>query len=140
MGLAQCRKCGKEVSTEAVACPHCGVSKPTAPSPSAAPGASPGGSPFGKAPSPPKAADAPEEKDKPLTVQRRPHPGAPGLELVKEIGSTWVAYSVLQDGRVVWRKRLGPEANPAYRDKAAREQGQVAADLARTIREKRHGT
>ena len=55
------------------------------------------GSPFRKPPPPPKAADAPEEKDKPLTVQRRPHPGAPGLELLKEIGSTWVAYSVVQE-------------------------------------------
>ena len=28
MALTKCRECGKEVSTEAKACPHCGASKP----------------------------------------------------------------------------------------------------------------
>lgn len=31
MSLVKCRECGKEVSTEAKTCPHCGVSKPTPP-------------------------------------------------------------------------------------------------------------
>ena len=31
MALVQCRECGKEVSTEAASCPHCGVPRPTAP-------------------------------------------------------------------------------------------------------------
>jgi hypothetical protein len=29
MALKPCRECGKEISTEATACPNCGVSKPT---------------------------------------------------------------------------------------------------------------
>lgn len=29
MALKRCRECGKEVSTEAAACPHCGVKDPT---------------------------------------------------------------------------------------------------------------
>jgi uncharacterized protein DUF2628 len=29
MSLAPCRECGKEVSTEAPGCPHCGVPHPT---------------------------------------------------------------------------------------------------------------
>lgn len=29
MALKPCRECGKEVSTEATTCPHCGVSQPT---------------------------------------------------------------------------------------------------------------
>ena len=28
MAIAKCRECGKEVSTEAKVCPHCGVAKP----------------------------------------------------------------------------------------------------------------
>lgn len=28
MGIINCRKCGKEVSSEAKSCPHCGVNKP----------------------------------------------------------------------------------------------------------------
>jgi hypothetical protein len=31
MGLSPCRECGKQVSTEAVACPHCGTPSPTRP-------------------------------------------------------------------------------------------------------------
>ena len=30
MALAPCRECGRDVSTEAAACPHCGVPRPTA--------------------------------------------------------------------------------------------------------------
>ena len=29
MGIKPCRECGKETSTEAEACPHCGASAPT---------------------------------------------------------------------------------------------------------------
>jgi hypothetical protein len=29
MALKRCRECGKEVSTEAAACPHCGATNPT---------------------------------------------------------------------------------------------------------------
>jgi hypothetical protein len=28
MSLVPCRECGKEVSAEAVTCPHCGISRP----------------------------------------------------------------------------------------------------------------
>lgn len=28
MAITQCRECGKQVSTEAAACPHCGVAAP----------------------------------------------------------------------------------------------------------------
>ena len=28
MSLVRCRECGRDVSTEAVTCPHCGVSDP----------------------------------------------------------------------------------------------------------------
>lgn len=35
MALKSCRECGKEVSTEAKTCPHCGVEKPTTPQPTA---------------------------------------------------------------------------------------------------------
>lgn len=31
MAMGKCRECGKEVSSEAKACPHCGVSKPIKP-------------------------------------------------------------------------------------------------------------
>ena len=33
MALKPCRECGKEVSTEAKVCPHCGVAKPVPPTP-----------------------------------------------------------------------------------------------------------
>jgi hypothetical protein len=32
MSLTKCRECGKEVSTEAKACPHCGIKNPAPPS------------------------------------------------------------------------------------------------------------
>ena len=53
MALAQCRECGKEISTEAVSCPHCGVPSPTSASAPPSPGAA--GSPFRKAAPPPQA-------------------------------------------------------------------------------------
>jgi hypothetical protein len=32
MAIVKCRECGKDVSTEAKSCPHCGVAKPVPPS------------------------------------------------------------------------------------------------------------
>ena len=51
MALAQCRECGKEVSTEAVSCPHCGVPRPTSASAPPSP-VSTGSSPFSRPPQP----------------------------------------------------------------------------------------
>jgi hypothetical protein len=39
MALSTCRECGRQVSTEATSCPHCGVLVPTASSPEILPGA-----------------------------------------------------------------------------------------------------
>lgn len=36
MSMAKCRECGKEVSSEAETCPHCGIKKPVKPTASSA--------------------------------------------------------------------------------------------------------
>ena len=48
MPLAQCRECGRDVSTEAGSCPHCGVPRPTNPTPTTP--LARGASPFGTSP------------------------------------------------------------------------------------------
>ena len=57
MSLAQCRECGKEISTEAVSCPHCGAPRPT--SATAPPSRVSAESPFRK---PPQAPQMPAEE------------------------------------------------------------------------------
>lgn len=52
MSLAQCRECGKEVSTEAASCPHCGAPNPYIPRPSAPLGGVAQGLPVFKKPMP----------------------------------------------------------------------------------------
>ncbi len=74
MALARCRECGKEVSTQAVTCPHCGVPRPTPP-PAPPPDASPS-SPFRKRPSesgatPPRPPRAPTGGQQPVAAQTR---------------------------------------------------------------------
>lgn len=69
MPLAQCRECGKEVSTEAVLCPHCGVPRPTVSSPSAPLGGAAPGSSFRK---PPPFPQTPKQRTTPPPEQIRP--------------------------------------------------------------------
>ena len=54
MALAKCRECGKDVSAEAVTCPHCGVRNPIATTPPTAASPSPTATPFSRPSSPPK--------------------------------------------------------------------------------------
>lgn len=53
MALIACRECGKDVSTEATTCPHCGVPNPISPIPSRPALASPPAAPFSRPSSPP---------------------------------------------------------------------------------------
>ena len=58
MPLAPCRECGREVSSEAAACPHCGVPRPTASRSSPPPGSGGAASPFRR---PPVQASVPHQ-------------------------------------------------------------------------------
>jgi hypothetical protein len=67
MALAQCRECGKDVSSEAPTCPHCGVSQPArsaSPPPPRENLAASGRSPFQKpAPKPSAPQSRPQRPD-----------------------------------------------------------------------------
>lgn len=53
MALKPCRECGREVSTEALTCPHCGIPRPTAPGDTTAPRPQPPRTPTRAAPASP---------------------------------------------------------------------------------------
>ena len=71
MALARCRECGRDVSTEAASCPHCGAPRPTVPETGAPAPSSPtgtGGVPFGRPPAPapaPRPTPAPRSAPRP---------------------------------------------------------------------------
>ncbi len=69
MALAPCRECGKEVSTEATACPHCGAPRPPVPSPSTPLGGTAPGSPFHKPLPTPSTQQGPLQKPQPRPVR-----------------------------------------------------------------------
>ncbi len=78
MALAQCRECGREVSTEATSCPHCGVPRPTATTAQSAGGAqAKEDSPFRKPAPSSSAQQSPSEKPQPAESpsQRGPYCG-----------------------------------------------------------------
>ncbi len=64
MALAECRECGKEVSTQAASCPHCGAPSPTPVTPGTVvsptlPGPSPFKRPIAPTPAPSVTSPAP---------------------------------------------------------------------------------
>lgn len=113
MALAQCRECGKDVSTEAASCPHCGVPRPTIPSPSAPLGAAAPGSPFRKAPSPlqPQERRTPQPSgsaaNPPAPPPRPPLPQERGARQRVGIQPTpYIESRLLPDEQVLYQARL----------------------------------
>lgn len=117
MALTQCRECGKEVSTEALTCPHCGVPRPTAPSPPASPSPGVVGSPFRKAP----PSSQLQERKPPQTAGAVIPASQPGVQSASKALQTrksrrksrwpWVLLGVLLMflGFSVWEQIAGPE-------------------------------
>jgi RNA polymerase subunit RPABC4/transcription elongation factor Spt4 len=70
MALVPCRECGKEISTEAPACPHCG--RPTPPRTPSRP------SPFRRPAASPSAAPSPTLLSRPVTAPATGSPRAVG--------------------------------------------------------------
>lgn len=81
MALGQCRECGKQVSTEAASCPHCGVPQPTR-----------------------LTAPAPASPIAAGTGFRRPGPSAASQASATPQDST--DSNILQGERVLYRARL----------------------------------
>src|SRR5437588_6898920 len=83
MALATCRECGRDVSTQAVTCPACGVPEPTrAPAASGPSRAAPATSPFRKPSDPAFKTPIEREQRPPTTTRAAPKQGGRKLTFV----------------------------------------------------------
>lgn len=99
MALAQCRECGRDVSTEAVSCPHCGVPRPSPPRSSAHPAPGATGSSSFKAPVPPQTQERKPEQTagSAITPQASMYSSRPAglverLLIMKDTSLSWLLF------------------------------------------------
>ncbi len=110
MALATCRECGRDASTEAATCPHCGVPSPTVPVARVATPPSQRTTPFDRPPTPPPVAHRVESAPRQVVAQRHSRfTLMHGLIVLCVLGAVGIVWY----GAAMRSERPAPQAAPS---------------------------